>query len=50
MRAAPERADGLFICRSPGWTPPWCDPLFERLLDELAAGRLLEGKRPARRP
>lgn len=25
----------IFVCRSSGWTPPWCDPLFEDLLKRL---------------
>lgn len=46
---APEQVVGTFVCRSPGWSPPWCDPTFEALLDTLAAGREPAGQRPAPR-
>ncbi len=29
----------LFACRSSGWTPPWCDPLFADLLEKLPVKR-----------
>jgi hypothetical protein len=48
-QSAPVYADGVFVSRSPGWSPPWCDPEFDELVDRLAAGRPVLGQRPARR-